>query len=204
MPFDMDFYSKFQQNPNYRLNLEDMVPESLKDRTGFLASGYQMHGNPYYNFVNMMMTAFYDSRAFDVGKPNNFFYDNGNQPIQPSYEADMWWSMAYTAYNNMNIHDVYERAKIIYEAFCHNYLYWTAKTGKQPYSAAFNIVDLQEFSALPSHIAIRFFFIAESVRLLYATDINAITTDQIRIYSEACLALATLSLPVYGFSTIDL
>ncbi len=204
MPFDMGFYSKFQQNSNYKLNLEDMVPESLKDRNGFLASGLHMHGSPYYHFVNLMTTAFYDSHAFDVGRPTTLVYDQGNQPMQSSYETDMWWTMAYAAYNNMDVADVGERAKIIYEAFCHNYLYWTAKTGKQPYSAAFDITDLQEFTALESHIAIRFFFIADLTRLLYASNINSITTDQIRIYAEACLALATLALPVYGFTITDL
>ncbi len=202
MPFDMDFYSRFQQNPNYRLSLEDMVPESLKERSGFLASGYPMTGLPSYEFLNYMVNAFYDSHAFDVGKAPFFSHNRMNS--EQTYEADMWWTIAYAAYNNMNVADVGERAKLIYEAFCHNYLFWTAKNGKQPYSAAFPITDLQEFNALPSHIAIRFFFIADLTRLLYSTIISSITQDQIRIYSEACLALATLALPVYGFSAYDL
>lgn len=195
----MNFYSKFQQNAQQKLNLEDMVPESLKERDGFLASGYPMHGLPSYNFINFMTMAFYDSRAFDVGCPPISTANN-----EHTYETDMWWSIGFAAYNSCDIMDIGERAKIIYEAFCHNYLYWTAKTGNQPTSTAFPITNLQDFYSLPSHIAIRFFFLADLTRLLYATIISSITTDQIRIYAEACLALASLALPVYGFTTHDL
>ena len=204
MPFDMNYYSKFQQNPNNKLNLEDMVPTSIKERNGYLASGYPMQGQPSYEFINFMTTAFYDSHAFDVGKAP--FFSPTRDLGSRTYEADMWWSIAYAAYNSIHngIEDVGDQAKAIYEAYIHNYLYWTGMTSEQPTSNAFPITDIQTFEKLPSHIAIRFFFLAYLAKMLYNTILSSITTEQIRIYADACLAQATLSLPVNGFSITDL
>ena len=204
MPFDMNYYSKFQQNPNYRLNVEDMVPSSIRERDGFHQSGYAKYGSPSEQFVNYMTQAFYDSHAFDAGKAPH--YINTSQIDQRSYEADMWWSIAYTAYNAIHneTSDVFDQAKAIYDAYIHNYLYWTAMTNKQLTSNAFPMTNLVEFDKLPSHMAIRFLFLAHLAKMLYNTILSSMTVEQIRLYADACMAQATLTLPVYGFSIEDL
>ncbi len=200
----MSFYSRFQQNPNYRLNLEDMVSSSIKEREGFHQSGYAKYGSPSEQFVNFLTMAFYDSHAFDLGKSPH--YVNTSQIDQRSYEADMWWSIAYTAYNSVqNVYgDIEEQAKAIYDAYVHNYIYWTVKNGQQPQSNAFPMTDIQNFENLPSYIAIRFIFLAYLAKMLYHTILSSMTTEQIRFYADACMAQSTISLPVYGFSTSDL
>ena len=204
MPFNMNYYSKFQQNPNYRLNVEDLVPGTLKERDGYLVCGYPMHGQPSYEFINFMTNAFYDSHAFDVGKSP--FYSPNCDNGQRTYEADMWWSIAHAAYNAIHngTTDVCDQAKAIYDAYVHNYLYWSAMTNQQPFSNAFPITDIQTFEQLPSYIAIRFFFLSNLAKMLYNTILSSMTNEQIRLYADACLAQATLTLPVYGFSIHDL
>lgn len=219
MPFDMNYYSKFQQNSNNRLNLEDMVPTSIKERNGYLVSGYPMQGQPSYEFINFMTTAFYDSHAFDVGKAPFYSPNRDLDQRTRTYESDMWWSIAYAAYNVIHngtglassetgsptlCGDVIDQAKTIYDAYIHNYLYWTAMTNVQPTSNAFPITDVQTFEKLPSHIAIRFIYLAYLAKMLYNTILSSITAEQIRLYADACMAQAMMTLPVYGFSIEDL
>jgi hypothetical protein len=206
MPFDMNYYSKFQQNSNNKLNLEDMTPTTIKERNGYLLSGYPMQGLPSYEFINFMTTAFYDSYAFDVGKSPFYSPISDLSSGQRTYEADMWWSIAYAAYNSAQnpYADIVDEAKTIYDAYVHNFLYWTAQQGQQPYSNAFPMADIQTFEALPSHIVIRFVFIAYLAKMLYNTILSSITDEQIRLYADACIAQATMTLPVYGFSIEDL
>jgi hypothetical protein len=161
-----------------------------------------MSGLPSHQFLNFMIMAFYDSHAFDLGRPP--VYTPNSQPYERTYESDMWWSICFAAYHNCHSTDIAEHAKAIYDAFCHNYLFWTAIEGRQPTSNAFPIINLQEFESLPSYIAIRFIFLADLAKMLYTTILSSITDQQIRMYSDACMAMATMALPVYGFSAYDL
>ena len=201
MPFDMTFYSRFQQDPTIKMNLEDMLPSCIKTRAGFLVSGIPMYGEPSFTFMNYMIQAFYDARAFDLGKAPVYTY---NSQHNRTYEADMWWAIAHAAFNNVDDANTASHAKAIYAAFCHNYLHWTAINGVQPESYAFPMVDLQRFENLPAHIAIRFLFLADLSKMLYNTILSSMTDVQIRLYADACLVMATLALPVYGFQINDL